>query len=492
MKKRWKLGLAAGIFAVTSVFAGAASAGTVPSSEDVYLIAFQNELPADVESIIQQAGGKVTSAFPELGGVEAVSESPAFLANLKKVETIVSANKELKHKVDNRPKSLAEADIQPVTDIPQPEDISSYWDYQWDIQKVTNSGAAYQLETGGSVNAEGQVVHKAVVGIIDTGIDADHPDLKANIVGGRNFVPAGVDPTETGDPGDIRDRRGHGTHVAGSIAANGKVKGVGPDLGIRSYRIFPAEGEAPTSWIVGALTAAVQDRVDVVNLSISGYSSITGYQIGTDSYKDVADVLLFKRAIRYAVNHNVTVVAAAGNESLDLNNPTKITDYLNAQYGSYGIVFKGASVEVPGQLPGVITVSASNKWSDQSTAFYSNYGTRSIDVAAPGGDFGPGFLQTGNLDDADFHYGTLSTWPTYLGPFLTSNLHGYALQFGTSMAAPKVAGIAGVIKAAHPDYTPAQVSALIKQTAADLGKPGKDPYFGAGEANVYNALTGKK
>lgn len=493
MKKKLLSGLAAGIFAVTSVFAGAASAGTAPSTEEnVYLIAFQSDLPADVESVIQQAGGKVTAAFPELGGVEAVSDSSAFLTNLKKVKSVVAANKELKHTQDYRAIDPAAADGQPVTDIPQPENTASYWDYQWDIQKVTNNGASFKLETGGTANPDGQVVHKAVVGVIDTGIDADHPDLKANFLGGRNLVPAGVDSTETGDPSDIRDRVGHGTHVAGSIAANGKVKGVGPNLGIRSYRIFPANGGAYTSWIVGALIAAANDHVDVVNLSIGGFDAITRYQVGTDSYNDVADVLLFKRGIQYAVKNNITVVAAAGNESLDLNNPTVITDYLNAAYGYLGIVFKGASIEVPGQIPGVITVSSSNKWSDQAIAFYSNYGTRTIDVAAPGGDNGPVYAETGDLNQRDFHYRALSTWPTYLEPYFTSNLHGYALLHGTSMASPKVAGIAGVVKAAHPDYSPSQVSALISQTAADLGKPGTDDLFGAGEANIYNALTGKK
>ena len=86
-------------------------------------------------------------------------------------------------------------------------------------------------------------------------------------------------------------------------------------------------------------------------------------------------------------------------------------------------------------------------------------------------------------------YRTLSTWPTYLGPNSTSNLKGYALLHGTSMAAPKVAGIAAVIKAAHPEYTPAQVAAKISSNSLDLGKNGQDPLFGAGEANLYNALT---
>ncbi|MEH7453222.1 S8 family serine peptidase [Gottfriedia acidiceleris] len=60
------------------------------------------------------------------------------------------------------------------------------------------------------------------------------------------------------------------------------------------------------------------------------------------------------------------------------------------------------------------------------------------------------------------------------------------------MAAPKVAGIAGVIKAAHPEYSPSQVAAAIRQTVLDYGKKGQDPLFGSGEANIYNFLLNDK
>jgi subtilisin family serine protease len=303
-----------------------------------------------------------------------------------------------------------------------------------------------------------------------------------------NFVPAGVDSSEKGDPSDIRDREGHGTHVAGSIAANGKVKGVGPGLGIRSYRVFAATGGAPTSWIVAAIVQAANDKVDVINMSIGGYDAISRYTYQGASYKDVADMLLWKRAVRYAVNKNVTVVAAAGNEQLNLNDSKAVVDYMNRTYGYLGFVFKGAVREVPGTIPGVIDVSSSNKWSTDKIAFYSNYG-HVIDVAGPGGDNGPVYDTTRDLKQRDFHYRTLSTWPTYLAPYFTSNLTSYALLHGTSMASPKVAGIAGVIKAAHPEYSPSQVEEVIKKSANDLGKPGQDPLFGSGEANIYNALT---
>ncbi|MFM1655353.1 S8 family peptidase [Brevibacillus sp. B_LB10_24] len=491
MKRKWSF--AALTVALVASMAwgthGSVLASQSGEAKKVYLVTFKNALPANYDEMISRANGKVLRELPKIGAVEVESDDASFVANLKGQPSIHAANLEMKHQLFDERLEPEAADGMPVTDIPQPDQIDSYWDYQWDIKRVTHNGDSYELETGGTAGPDGEVKHKAVVGIIDSGIDPWHPDLRANLLGGKNFVPAGADKDETGDPDDIKDRGGHGTHVAGAIAANGKVKGVGPNLGIRVYRVFPESGSAPTSWIADALIQAADDNVDVINMSIGGFDAISRYTYqNSGSYSDIADVLVWKRAIQYAVKKGTTVVVSAGNESLNLNNPTEVTAYMNRTYGDLGLKFKGASMEVPGQIPGVITVSSSIQWSTDKIAFYSNYGSRSIDVAAPGGDNGPDYDKTGELNQRDFHYRTLSTWPTYLDPYFTSNLKGYALLHGTSMASPKVAGIAGVIKAAHPDWKPAQVAAHIRKTAIDYGKPGTDQLFGAGEANAYNSL----
>ncbi|OIK16291.1 peptidase [Bacillus sp. MUM 116] len=457
-----------------------------------YLIAYNQSLPKDYQTAIKNAGGEVLNAIPEIGGLEVRSSDPNFLNNLKPNSGIAAANVEMSHKLDDE--QPAGADGKPVTLHPDAD--GTYWSSQWDIRHLTNEGKSFKIESGGT-ETNGKVTHKAIVGVIDTGIDANHPDLKANYVGGQSFVPKGGYPgndlSETGNPNDVLDREGHGTHVAGSIAANGKVKGVGPDLGIRAYRIFDSSGNAPTGPIVEAIVQAAKDKVDVINMSIGGFDNLKYYYEGS-RYSDIADVLLWKRAVKYAVNNNVTVVAAAGNESLNYADKKSLTDYMNENYGSANLVYKGVSIETPGGVPGVITVSSSNKWSTDQLAFYSNYGNSFIDVAAPGGDNGPLYAQTGDLSKRDFTYRALSTWPTYLAPYFTTidpEHPGYAYLHGTSMASPKVAGIAGVIKASHPNYNPAQVQALIEKTAIDLGKPGHDQYYGQGEANAYNALTGK-
>ena len=452
---------------------------TETEGKNLYVIAFENELPKEYEEVIEKAGGQVVKALPEVGGIQAQSDDPAFLSNLKKVPSIEVASKEVPLAL-NQP-----AKIPNLSQTAAINEQGSLWDAQWDMQRVTNDGKSYEIETGGYVNDEGETVHKAVVGVIDTGIDPLHPDLQKNLLGGRNLVPAGMDATETGDPNDIVDRNGHGTHVSGIIAADGHVKGVGPDLGIRTYRVFYSE-QALTlpSIIIDGIIAAANDKVDVINMSLRLYNTSKTIIEG-ETYKTTADTLLWKRAIQYALKNDVTVVGGSGNESLNLDDKNGVTEYLNTLYEPLGITLKGPTTVVPAQMPGVINVSASNKWSTQQLAFFSNYGNSAIDVAAPGGDYGAEYAETLDPATADITNLILSTWPTYLGMPYTYNA-------GTSMAAPQVAGIAGVIKAANPDLKPSQVSAIIKQTAIDYGKPGQDALYGSGEANAYRALMNVK
>ena len=454
---------------------------TIAKVDNLYLIAFKKDLPENYEEIIQNAGGEVIKALPGVGGVEVKSDKPDFLQNIKQIPAIEAANREVPF-VLNEPTANLNKTLTSVTDQQQGE---SYWDSQWDMQRVTNGGKSYEIETGGYTNNDGNTVHKAVVGVIDTGIDLSHPDLMNNIIGGRNLVPAGMDESETGDPNDLWDRNGHGTHVAGIIAANGKVKGVGPDLGIKAYRAFYSElGLTTPAWIIDGVVAATDDNVDVINMSLRLYNN-TKMRLENESYKTVAETLLWKRAIRYAVKNDVTIVGGSGNESLDLADKNAVNEFLNTLYEPLGISVKGPATVVPAQLPGVINVSASVKWTDQELAFYSNYGNGAIDVAAPGGDFGSEFAETLDSTTIDPSNLILSTWPTYLGS-------SYNYNAGTSMATPQVAGIAGVLKAANPNLKPSQISTRIFQTSFDYGKNGNDAFFGAGEANAYRALKNIK
>lgn len=423
-------------------------------------------LPADAAEIIAAAGGRVVAAIPEIG-VMAVSGPSSLIGALgaQPAVQVVGPTLIVKFAPVQMVEANEAADAASVT-----PDL--YNRYQWDIKQVTNNGASWALSSGS---------HNTVVAVLDTGISTKHPALQANLLGGRNFVPDG--PGGTVDPNDIEDRHGHGSHCAGAIAGNGRILGIGPNLGIRAYRVLGANGSGSSTGILQAIVAAANDGVDVISMSLSGFYGI-GMYTWTDpetgevyKFHDVADFVAYKRAIEYANKSGVVVVAAAGNDSTDIANPKAISEFLNSEYGVYGFSFQGASQILPAKLPGVVTVSATGP--DLSPSSYTNYGSGAIDVSAPGGDFK-------RYPVGDWY--TDMCLSAYKGT-------GYVWMAGTSMATPKVAGVAAVIidqaKANGYKLTVSQVVNALQRTAVDLGKPGYDMWYGQGMVNAYQALGGK-
>jgi subtilisin family serine protease len=293
-----------------------------------------------------------------------------------------------------------------------------------------------------------------VIAIIDSGIKKDHPDLEKNFMGGENFVSKGFnsDETETGDSDDINDRLDHGTYVAGNIAANGRIKGVAPNIGFKSYRIFDSTGNTNATIVSSAIIKATDDGAKVINLSMSGYD-LKGKCYWTDPKTgikhnvgdDMAEYELYNRAIKYAIKNNVTVVTAAGNDGVDCGNAQKLTVFLNKQNGDKGFSYEGLTYEVPGSIDGVINVSATG--TTDEIAKNSNYGDKFIDVTAPGGDSS----KTGIINDMCLSTGI--------------NDSGYMFGEGTSIAAPKVSALAGLILCKDPSLTPEEVAKIIYKTS---------------------------
>lgn len=462
------------------------------ASPQSFLVVFksENSLPSNYESIIEKAGGKVTYEVSEIGTVEATTSNPtAFIKSLVKNTQVASLAPALEVSLDLPEVDTSNVDQGDVAPVPAGESI---WEagWQWDIERVTNKGASHAISSGSK---------DVVVGIIDTGIDFEHPDLKNNIVpGSKTFVPGTA---------DAWDFNSHGTHVAGTIGANGRIKGIAPEVGLRSYRVFGATGGAQQIWITDAIIAAANDGVDVINMSLGG-TRVIGQWYYTDPAtgekirlgNDAADMVAYNRAIRYATNKGVTVVASAGNDGQDLSNPAKLADWYNATLDAspstamYDV--QGAAFKVPAQTPGVITVSAlgGGFGTEDRLAFYSNYGNGNINVSAPGGDLGPDY--NGTRVPGDYKWLVLSAVPTYLNSatgVAMFGTQGYGWKGGTSMASPQVAGVAAAYIAKVYEETgkkpsPSQVQTHLQQTAEDAGKNGYDPIFGHGVINAYNAV----
>ncbi|MEK4197963.1 S8 family peptidase [Cytobacillus sp. FSL K6-0265] len=349
---------------------------------------------------------------------------------------------------------------------------STLWPHQWDINKTTNNGRSFEISEGSK---------NVVVGIVDSGIDVDHPDIKNNIVEGSiNLVPQdgfnGDEPNETGDINEVNDKTGHGTFVAGQIAANGKLKGVAPQVGIKSYRVI-GSNKSESIWIIKGIIEAAKDQVDVLNISLGEY-----LVQGTIKHKDgsitsnKAEIKAYKKAINFAKKNGTIVVASSGNDSLNLDNKKEVQDYWYKNLSEGAVGFTGKLLALPAALPGVVTVSSVGPSGELS--LYSNYGMSTINISAYGGDFrllekyGPDSWISENWFRNEVILG------------LAPN-GGYTYSLGTSLAAPKVsAALALVIdykEFKNPNQT---INYLYKNGTIQ----GDRKQVGQGILNVYNLL----
>ncbi|MBA2871390.1 hypothetical protein HNQ85_001660 [Anoxybacillus calidus] len=435
------------------------------------IVFYDSKIPDDFIKLLNQNYKNVkTTIIPEIGVIKLENSLPDIVETLKEkfpneiqyigpeTEFIVPWKGELTNQTTEtyQLKSIVKSSFSSS----KLEEAELYELFGWDIKKITENGESFNKQKGS---------HKVKIAIIDSGIDFNHPDLKNNIVSpGKSFVP---------NVHDTEDNIGHGTMIAGTIAANGKMLGVGPHLGIVPYKVMDNwEDGAESAWIVKAIIEAANDGVDVINLSLGTYKSL-------NSSEDKAVIEAYQRAVKYAHDKGVIVVASAGNDGLDLRNPKKLAEQ------------RGFPNDKQLHLPGggihfLLTVAATNKNDERS--FYSNYGN--ISVAAPGGDYGPEWLSQQKLDPFSL---TLTTYPIDLPkPILSQILNlpdGYVLTGGTSVSSSKVAGAIGVLIAEQKEkntkkLTLSMVKKILRESSTDIGKKGKDPEFGYGLINVNKAL----
>jgi len=261
------------------------------------------------------------------------------------------------------------------------------------------------------------------VAVIDTGINLKHPDLAPNIAGGYNC--------SSGGPKNYDDGNGHGTHVAGIIAAvgNNGVVGVAPDAKLWSVRVLNDQGTGLFSDVVCGIdfvdskSPAKGGPIKVANMSLGGWGNDDGNCGNTNG-----DPL--HQAICRAVADGVTFVVAAGNAGVDLS---QLTTMVPAAYDE--AITVTALADSNGMPCGGGT--ATKYGADDTFASFTNYATSAADlnhlVGAPG----------------------VSIYSTYLGG-------GYATLSGTSMASPHVAGSAALYIADHPGSSPAAVRDALK------------------------------
>ena len=278
-----------------------------------------------------------------------------------------------------------------------------------------------------------------IVGILDTGIDPDHPDLVGAIAPGETFLSQ---PSSACDPVSTKDDNSHGTHVAGIVAATGNntsgVAGVAFGAKVMGLKVLDCTGVGSLSDVANGLIYAVDHGARVVNLSL-------GSPFDSDTLRS---------AVTYAVNKNVLVVSAAGNCGTSGDRCTSLHQ-----------------TEYPSAYPEVISVGATD--TDDTVAFFSTRNA-TVDVSAPGRRI----------------VSTTPTYPTYLSRRSTNPATiTYAAFSGTSQASPFVAGLAALLLSSEPALSASAVFERIRSTADDLGPAGRDDGYGAGRVNALRALA---
>lgn len=429
-----------------------------------YLVVFDQgttEQAADAQ--ISTSCGTTVVYYPQISVAVATATDPGFTGRIG-FDRAYSAEAEAAGQPDAR--QVAKSDDTEYARLPAqlvPE-VTGRANEQWDMRMI-GAPAAHQFSTGS---------RDVVVGILDSGVDPNHPALRDALdpklsTGCLSGRPDSTERawTPTGSP--------HGTHVAGTVAAAGSTDeptGVAPGVRIASVKVVDDEGYIyPEAAMCGLLWAADHKF------------TITNNSYFVDPWKftcpDVPGQRVvytaIKRAVDYATDQGVLTVAAAGNSGIDLSAPgTDLSSPDNVPTGKRTVRTLGPGCTVlPAGLRGVVTVSAVDQ--NQAKAGYSGYGLGLIDVAAPGGD-----ADRGQNDCV------LSTIPG-----------GYGRECGTSMAAPHAAGVAALLASTHPRSTPAQLKKLLDAQAQPLPCPANyDPEeTGAQDGyctgySAYNAFYG--
>ncbi len=324
---------------------------------------------------------------------------------------------------------------------------------QWGLLAI-RTPRAWETTRGGGV----------VVAVIDSGLDMSHPDMAGQTVSPGYVWQVGTENGKTvghlrgalATPGLVQqvDQVGHGTHVAGIVAANQDghgVTGVAPDARILPINVAAALGEASTfpqfaNAFTAAMDTAVRDGARVVNVSLGGAELELPWQAHPRSETEQRAQSATRRicaSIERARAVGVVTVVAAGNSAHDGNQRSD-----------------------PGVCPAAVEVGAVGP--SLQRAYFSNYNAR-VDLTAPG-------------------VGVLSSVPTRPDLPGASGVTSYEWLDGTSFAAPHVAGVAALVVAAHPTWNADQVVAALFDSVTDRGIAGSDPEFGRGVVDAATAV----
>jgi subtilisin family serine protease len=468
------------VFLLILLIVSLALVSTALASEDAaaaetYVVLYnRSAVPSDAAATISDAGGELIYSYDAIGVAIATSSDANFGAAMRGAKGVQGAA------------STAAFGMQLENDFEMAEGLDA-------LSEVAASGAFDDPRSGQQWDMFQISVPEAhaismgdpavVVGDIDTGIDAHHPDLAANVDWSKSVSCVGGVPNQ--DYAAWEDNHFHGTHTAGTIAAayNGYgIVGVAPDVTLAAIKGCNDSGYCWPEAIICSFMWAADNDIDITNNSYY----VDPYLF--NCHNDAEQRAIWKavqRAVRYAQQNGVLVVSSTGNSNDDLSHPERTTgdDEIN-----------NACAVLPVELSGVVGVSANGDLELKS--YYSSYGVSATDVVAPGGD--ARFQRTAAAPNGR----VLSTIPTKFGI-------DHAWAQGTSMASPHAAGVAALILSQDPGMSQGALAAKLQNTADSLACPenpfnpgppfywpawcqggAHNSFYGHGQVNAFRAVTG--
>ncbi len=346
----------------------------------------------DLEDLIKELGGKILYKYSIIDAIAV--EMPA-----KKIHKLAQSQSVTFVDSDALVESLAQTT-------------------PWGVSRI-DAPSTWSQSTGSGVQTA----------ILDTGIDPKHNDLKSNIAFGVAFDKGNIKFNEK----DWKDKNGHGTHVAGTVAAVDNsfgVVGVAPSSSLYAVRVLNSQGSGYLSDVIAGIEWSVKGPDGVIGNSDD--ADIISMSLGT-----TANISAFHDAVDAAYNNGVVIVAAAGNSG-DGNPSTPELHY-------------------PAAYDSVIAVGATDI--NDNAPSWTNSGDH-VEIVAPG----------------------VSVLSTYRG-------NSYAYLSGTSMATPHVSGTVALLLSLDSTLTPTEIRNILQTTAIDLGPTGLDTVYGHGLVNALDAVS---
>jgi subtilisin family serine protease len=494
-----------------------ASADNDGTAREYVVLYEEGASAADARAAIQDLGGTIVEVIPQIGLAKVRTRNADFasealgedaLAGAARNRIVGFADPALREKVDEVESLIAAEGVSAAPEVAASPDAEPLAGLQWDMEMInaTETGS-YAVDTGDP---------EVLVGIIDTGIDASHPDIAPNFDASlsQNFTvddplidgPCNQDPDHScTDPADV-DEAGHGTHVSGTVAAaiNGLgISGVAPGVTLVNLRAGQDSGFFFLFETLQAYVYAGDNGIDVVNMSFfTDPWQFNCRDHPGDSAEEQSEQAVIidssQAALTYAFEHGVTLVSSSGNSHMDIGKTSY--DALSPDYppGNERERFiDNSCLDIPTEAEHVLSINALGPSGRKS--FYSNYGVEQTTVSAPGGDSRDLFEGLANPANR-----VLSTYPAELAmeqklitrnfkprsPVAVVDCEGkpsqstcgvYVYLQGTSMASPHATGVAALIVSAFGSgagagfgLDPATVEEILRESSTNA-----DEFFDA-------------